>query len=77
MEYGKKNGFVYGEYKDFVKGFYIENLEDFFEFIYNIGHDLDPDKDKRKWAIERYCEYKDFSSTNRVVDFIMDKLNGK
>ena len=76
-DYGRRNGFVYGEYKDFVKGSYIENLEDFFEFTYNIGHDLDPDREERQWAIERYCEYKDFRSTNRVVDFIMEKLNGK
>lgn len=76
-DYGRRNGFVYGEYKDFVKGTYIENLEDFFEFVYNIGHDLDPDREERQWAIERYCEHKDFRSTNRVVDFIMEKLKQK
>ena len=73
-EYGRRNGFAYGEYKSFVKGTYIENLEDFFSFIDNIGNNLDPDKEERQWAIERYCEYKDFKSTDRVVDFIMDKL---
>lgn len=76
-DYGRRNGFVYGEYKDFVKGTYIEKLEDFFEFVYNIGHDLDPDREERQWAIERYCEHKDFRSTNRVVDFIMEKLKQK
>lgn len=74
-EYSKRNGFFYGEYKDFVKGDYIECLDDFFIFIYNIAHDIDPDKEERQWAIDRYCQYKDFKSTNRVVDFIMEKLN--
>lgn len=74
-EYSRRNGFAYGEYKDFVKGSYIENLEDFFSFIYNLGHNYDPDKEERQWATERYCEFKDFNSTNRVVDFIMGKLD--
>lgn len=74
-EYSKRNGFFYGEYKDFVKGDYIECLDDFFIFIYNIAHDIDPDKEERQWAIDRYCEYKDFKSTDRVVDFIMEKLS--
>lgn len=74
IEYDRKIGFVYGEYKTFVKGTYIESLEDFFVFIYNVGHNYDPDKKERQWAIDRYCEYKDFKSTNRVVDFIMGKL---
>lgn len=74
-EYGKRNGFFYGEYKDFVKGYYIECLEDFFVFVDNIGHDIDLNKEERRWAKERYCEYKDFKSTNRVVDFIMEELN--
>ena len=76
-EYGKRNGFFYGEYKDFVKGSYIECLDDFFAFIYNIEHNIDPDKEERQWAKERYCEYQDFKSTNRVVDFIIEKLNKK
>lgn len=75
VEYDRKNGFVYGEYKSFVKGTYIESLEDFFVFIYNVGHNYDPDREERQWAINRYFEYKDFKSTNRVVDFIMEKLN--
>ena len=74
-EYSKRNGFFYGEYKDFVKGDYIECLDDFFIFIYNIAHDIDSDKEERQWAIDRYCEYKDFKSTDRVVDFIMEKLS--
>lgn len=73
-DYAQRNGFVHGEYKEFVKGSYIENLEDFLGFVYNIGHDLDPDKEERQWAIGRYCEYRDFKSTKRVVDFIMNKL---
>lgn len=74
-DYGRRNGFVYGEYKNFVKGDYIECLDDFFMFIYNIGHDIDINKEERQWAKNRYCEYQDFKSTDRVVDFIMKKLN--
>ena len=75
VEYGRRNGFVYGEYKEFVKGFYIESLEDFFTFVYNIEHNIDSNKEERQWAIDCYCEYKDFKSTNRVVNFIMEKLD--
>ena len=74
-EYSKRIGFFYGEYKDFVKGDYIECLDDFFIFIYNIAHDIDPNKEERQWAVDRYCEYKDFKSTDRVVDFIVEKLS--
>ena len=74
-EFNKKNGFVYGNYKDFIKGSYIENLDDFISFIDNIGEGKDVDKEEREWAINRYCGYRDFKATKRVVDFILDKLS--
>lgn len=74
-EFTKRIGFNYGDYKSFVKGVYIKTLSDFKAFVNDIGRGIDRNKEDRKWAINRYCQYKDFNSTKRVVDFIMEKLN--
>lgn len=57
-----------------MKGRHKECLDDFLSFVYNAAHDIDPDKGRHQWAIERYCEYRDLKLTNRVVDFIMEKV---
>lgn len=72
--YGQRNGFAYGEYKDFVKGFSIQNMEQFLSFIRELDSGVDSQKEAWHWAIEQYCQYRDFDSTKRVVDFIFGKL---
>lgn len=74
-EFTEKIGFYYGDFKSFIKGTYIETLDEFISFIRDIGKGIDRDKDSRKWAIERYCEFTDFNSTKRVVDFIMEQID--
>ena len=73
-EYSKKIGFALGEYKDFMKGSYIENMNDFDVFIENLHKEIDPDEKGREWAREQYCQFTDFNSTNRVVDLIMEHI---
>lgn len=73
-EYSKKIGFALGEYKDFMKGSYIENMNDFDVFIENLHKGIDPDEKGRDWARKQYCQFTDFNSTNRVVDFIMEHI---
>lgn len=73
-EFTEKIGFYYGAFKSFIKGTYIETIDEFKLFIRDIGNGIDRDIDGRKWAIERYCEYTDFNSTKRVVDFIMERI---
>lgn len=72
--YGGRNGFVYGEYKDFVKGTYIQNIDDFVSFIQDLSNGVDRQQEDRHWAIAQYCQYRDFDSTGRVVDFILRNL---
>lgn len=73
-EFTEKIGFYYGDYKSFMKGMYIETINDLMSFVSDVGNGVDRDRDGRKWAIERYCQYKDFKSTDRVVDFIMRRI---
>lgn len=73
-EFTEKIGFYYGDYKSFIKGTYIETIDEFLSFVRDIGNGIDREKDSRKWAIERYCQYTDFRSTERVVDFIMEQI---
>lgn len=74
-EFTEKIGFYYGDFKSFIKGTYIQTINEFRIFIKDIGNGTDREKESRKWAIERYCEYRDFNSTQRVVDFIIKQLN--
>lgn len=76
-EFTQNNGFYYGDFKSFVKGTYIENINEFLGFINDIGQGIDREQEIRKWAIDRYCEFMDFNSTNRVVNFILEKLRVK
>lgn len=73
-DYEERVGFALGKYKDFVKGSYIENISELFEFFVNVNKEYDPDKKERHWAMDKYCQYKDFESTKRVVDFILEKM---
>ena len=73
-EFEKKSKFAYGRYTDFVKGTYINNLDDFEQFIISLKIGSDPYSEERKIAMNQYCQYKDFKSTQRVCDFIEKKL---
>lgn len=73
-EFTKEIGFYYGDFKSFIKGSYIENLKEFVLFINDISNGYDRDVQNREWAINKYCEYKDFESTKRVVDFILERI---
>lgn len=73
-KFEKKSKFAYGRYTDFVKGTYINNLDDFEQFIISLKIGSDPYSEERKIAMNQYCQYKDFKSTQRVCDFIEKKL---
>lgn len=73
-EFEKKSKFAYGRYTDFVKGTYINNLDEFQQFIISLKINKDLYSEERKKAMNKYCQYKDFKSTQRVCDFIEKKL---
>ena len=73
-KFEKKSKFAYGKYTDFVKGTYISSLDDFEQFIISLKMGRDLYSEERKIAMNKYCQYKDFKSTQRVCDFIEKKL---
>lgn len=74
-EFEKRSKFAYGRYTDFVKGTYINTLDDFEQFITNLKLGRDPFSDGRREAKKKYCQYEDFKSTQRVCDFIEKKIS--
>lgn len=73
-EYERTSKFAYGKYTNFVRGTYINTLDDFRQFIVDLETGRDPFSDDRKQAMKKYCQYTDFKSTQRVCDFIEEKL---
>lgn len=73
-EFEQKCTFAYGRYTDFVKGTYISTLSDFEQFIINLKMNIDPFSAERKIAMNKYCQFTDYQSTQRVCDFIEGKL---
>jgi CDP-glycerol glycerophosphotransferase (TagB/SpsB family) len=76
-EYERRRGIILESYMDSIKGTYIRECRDLEQFIENLAKGYDPDEKIRKWAMNEYCDYRDFKSTERVVDFILEKLNEK
>ena len=72
-EYANNRGLAF-EYKDYVKGDYIYTLEELMDFASCVAADRDPAEEERLWAKEQWCDFTDFRSTERVADFILEKL---
>lgn len=72
-EYANNRGLAF-EYKDYIKGDYISTLGDLEAFIENVAAGKDPAEKERLWAKGQWCDFTDFESTNRVADFIVEKL---
>ncbi len=72
-EYANNRGLAF-EYKDYVKGDYIYTLEDLMDFASCVAADSDPAEAERLWAKAQWCDFTDFKSTERVADFILEKL---
>ena len=73
-EYRQNRGLAF-EYKDYIKGDYIYNLDELKTFVENVAVQKDPAEAERRWAKEKWCDFTDFKATERVADFILDKLN--
>lgn len=73
-EYKQKRGIVFSSYKDNIKGYYIEKLDDFFGFVDDVALDIDIKQKERREAFRKYCTNKDFCSTERVANFIIENI---
>lgn len=72
-EYANNRGLAF-EYKDYVKGDYIYTLEGLMDFASCVAADRDPAEADRLWAKAQWCDFTDFKSTERVADFVLEKL---
>lgn len=72
-EYAENRGLAF-EYKDYIKGDYICSLDELMSFIADVAQDRDPAEEERLWAKAQWCDFTDFKSTQRVADFILEKL---
>lgn len=72
-EYEKKRGMAF-DYKEYIKGNYIYTLDELMKFVSDVASDFDPSEKERLWAKENWCDYTDFKSTERVTEFILDRL---
>lgn len=72
-EYAANRGLAF-EYKDYIKGDYICTLEALMDFTDCVRDNRDPAEAERLWAKGKWCDYTDFKSTQRVADFILEKL---
>ncbi|MGN1299252.1 MAG: CDP-glycerol glycerophosphotransferase family protein [Candidatus Scatovivens sp.] len=68
-EYSEKVGFVY-DYYNTIKGHYIYELNELINFIENISNNNDIYYEQRKKVLEKYHQYTDGKSTERVVKYI-------
>lgn len=72
-EYNNKVGFVY-DYYDTIKGHYIYELKELIDFIENISNNNDIYYEQRKNVLEKYHQYIDGKSTERVIKHIKKYL---
>lgn len=72
-DYKNSRGFAV-DYENTVKGTYIKTIDGLLKFINDVAMDIDISLKEREWAKQKWCDYDDFKSTERVTDFIMDHL---
>ncbi len=71
-EYSSKIGFCVN-YFDWIKGVYLKTPEDLIKFIDEISNCIDSAKTKREEAMRHIHNYIDNQSTQRVVNFLIEK----
>ncbi|MCR5761477.1 MAG: CDP-glycerol glycerophosphotransferase family protein [Sphaerochaetaceae bacterium] len=72
-EYRANRGFAV-DYESTIKGTYIRTIDELIKFIEDVATDNDVSFKEREWARLKWCDYRDFKSTERVTDFIMEHL---
>lgn len=71
-EYSKNPGFAL-DYFEWIKGVYLKNVTDLMNFIKDVASGVDCSKTEREGAMHRIHKYIDNKSTQRVVDFLVEK----
>lgn len=76
VEYQNRVGFVFGDYKKHVKGFYINDVEDLLVFFEKLAADPESLNEMHSGSKETFHDVLDFSSGNNVLSFIKTKIVG-
>ena len=64
---------AFPDYKAFIKGFYVENIEDLTHFIRDTAEGIDTSRTERMRAKEMFHSYVDGRSAKRIVDMLENK----
>ena len=64
---------AFPDYKRFIKGFYVENVEDLTRFIQDTTEGIDTSRTERMRAKEMFHSYMDGSSAKRIADMLENK----
>ena len=73
-EYSKQKGFVFEKPLSILKGDYIYEMNDLIEFFENVSKNNDRTKDERNMVKDLIHEFQDSDSSERVYNFIVEKL---
>lgn len=72
-DYAENPGFCI-DYFEWIKGVYLKNSKDLIQFVNDVSNGIDSAKIERNSAKERIHKYLDNHSTERVVDYICEKV---
>ena len=73
-EYESKTGFAYN-YKEIMKGHYIYNKNDYYDFLDNISKNKDPNNEERMDIIKKLNFDTKGNYSKKVFDFLVDKYH--
>ena len=71
-QYASKTGFLF-DFFDWIKGVYLKDVSDLIHFVDDVANGVDSAKKEREKAMHRIHKYVDNGSTQRVVDFLVEK----
>lgn len=72
-DYNKNVGFSI-DFFEYIKGFYVRNLNDLKKFVKEVSEGKDSFREKRTEALFKIHKYIDADSTQRVCDFICNEV---
>lgn len=74
-QYKSKIGFVFEDFYEAIKGFYISNMDEMISFINKVVNDEESLLNITLGCKDKYNDYKDFNSSQRIYDFIIEHIN--
>lgn len=72
-DYSKHVGFCF-DFFDYIKGFYLKNFFSLKNFITEVSEGIDSSRNERQKSLKKIHKYVDANSTQRVVDFLCEKV---